>query len=161
VHHDKNNSPYLSAFLGHFCHIRTTGSYWQLPLTRALLLLDGDVSCWKVRSRFQKDQRGSKSPKPRRSYCLGTTRLLQAWVEQFVSQNLWKRGRRFWMNLCEMGSSLCLAFVKPVRLSGNNKWRALPRPQKAKALVTTFCGRDYGRDVMPLSPAVREANRRN
>jgi len=27
--------------------------------------------------------------------------------------------------------------------------------------VPTFCGRDYGRDVVPLSPAVREANRRN
>jgi hypothetical protein len=37
----------------------------------------------------------------------------------------------------------------------------LPRPQKATALVPTFCGRDYGRDVVPLSPAVREANRRN
>jgi len=50
----------------------------------------------------------------------------------------------------------------------------LPRPQKATALVPPFCGRDYGRacppslslrrggrDVVPLSPAVREANRRN
>jgi len=50
----------------------------------------------------------------------------------------------------------------------------LPRPQKATALVPTFCCRDYGRacppslslrrggrDVVPLSPAVREANRRN
>ena len=33
----------------------------------------------------------------------------------------------------------------------------LPRPQKATASVPTFCGRD----VVPLSPAVREANRRN
>jgi len=62
----------------------------------------------------------------------------------------------------------------------------LPRPQKATALVPIFCCRDYGRacppparnasqreaggslslrrggrDVVPLSPAVREANRRN
>jgi len=37
----------------------------------------------------------------------------------------------------------------------------LPRSQKVTALVPTFCGRDYGRDVVPLSPAVREANRRN
>jgi len=37
----------------------------------------------------------------------------------------------------------------------------LPRPQKATALVPTFCGRDYGRDVVPLNPAVREAKRRN
>jgi len=88
MHHDKNNSFYLSAFLGHFCHIRTTGSYWQLPLTRALFLLGGDVFCRKGRGRFQKDQRASKSPKPRRSYCLGTTRLLQAWVEQ-----VWERVR--------------------------------------------------------------------
>jgi len=29
------------------------------------------------------------------------------------------------------------------------------------ALIPSFCGRDYGRDVMPLSTAVREANRRN
>ena len=34
----------------------------------------------------------------------------------------------------------------------------LPRPQKATAIVPTVCGRDYGRDVVPLSPAVREAN---
>jgi len=34
---------------------------------------------------------------------------------------------------------------------------ALPRPQKAAASVPTFCGRD----VVPLSPAVREANRRH
>jgi len=27
--------------------------------------------------------------------------------------------------------------------------------------VPTFCGRDYGRDVVPLSAAVREANRQN
>ena len=27
----------------------------------------------------------------------------------------------------------------------------LPRPQKATALVPTFCGRDYGRDVVPLN----------
>jgi len=39
----------------------------------------------------------------------------------------------------------------------NTTWH-LPRPQKATALVPTFCGRDYGRDVVPLSPAVREAN---
>ena len=74
VHHDKKNSPYLPAFLGYFCHIRTPGSYWELPLTRALLLLIGDVFCWKGRSRFQKAQIGSKSPKPRRSSCLGTIR---------------------------------------------------------------------------------------
>jgi len=37
----------------------------------------------------------------------------------------------------------------------------LPRGQKATALVPTFCGRDYSRDVVPLSLAVREANRRN
>jgi len=35
----------------------------------------------------------------------------------------------------------------------------LPRPQKATALAVDECG--YGRDVVPLSPAVREANRRN
>ena len=29
------------------------------------------------------------------------------------------------------------------------------------ALVPIFCGRDYGRDVVPLNPAIREANRRN
>ena len=27
--------------------------------------------------------------------------------------------------------------------------------------IPTFCGLDYGRDVVPLSPAVRKANRRN
>ena len=35
----------------------------------------------------------------------------------------------------------------------------LPQPQKATALAVDECG--YGRDVVPLSPAVREANRRN
>ena len=39
--------------------------------------------------------------------------------------------------------------------------KELPRPQKATALVPTFCGRDYGRDVVSLSPAVRQAKRRN
>ena len=34
------------------------------------------------------------------------------------------------------------------------------RPQKATPSVPTFCGRDYGRDVVPLGPAVREANPR-
>ena len=68
MHHDKKNSPYLSAFLGHCCHIHTTRSY--LPLTRALLLLDGYVFCWEGKSRFQKDQRESNSPNPKRSYCL-------------------------------------------------------------------------------------------
>ena len=37
----------------------------------------------------------------------------------------------------------------------------LPRLQEATASVPTFCGRDYGRDVVPLNRAVREANRRN
>ena len=37
----------------------------------------------------------------------------------------------------------------------------LPRPLKATALDPTFCNRDYGWDVVPLSPVVREANRRN
>jgi len=36
---------------------------------------------------------------------------------------------------------------------------ALPRPQKATALAVDECG--YGWDVVPLSPAVREAKRRN
>ena len=35
----------------------------------------------------------------------------------------------------------------------------LTRPQKATALAMDECG--YGRDVVPLSPAVREAKRRN
>jgi hypothetical protein len=35
----------------------------------------------------------------------------------------------------------------------------LPRPQKATAFVVDECA--YSRDVVPLSPAVREANRRN
>jgi len=35
----------------------------------------------------------------------------------------------------------------------------LPRPQKATALALDECA--YRRDVAPLSPAVREANRRN
>ena len=35
----------------------------------------------------------------------------------------------------------------------------LPRPQKATALAVDECL--YGRDVVPLSPAVREANLRN
>ena len=37
----------------------------------------------------------------------------------------------------------------------------LPRPKKAAASVPTFCGRDYGRDVVLLCPAVHEANRRD
>jgi len=35
----------------------------------------------------------------------------------------------------------------------------LPRPQKATALAVDECL--YGRDVVPLSPAVRKANLRN
>ncbi|MBN1226894.1 MAG: hypothetical protein JXA79_07870, partial [Deltaproteobacteria bacterium] len=35
----------------------------------------------------------------------------------------------------------------------------LPRPQKATALAVDECA--YSRDVTPLSPAVRKANRRN
>jgi len=35
----------------------------------------------------------------------------------------------------------------------------LPRPQKATALAVDEC--TYSRDVAPLSPAVREANRQN
>jgi hypothetical protein len=38
---------------------------------------------------------------------------------------------------------------------------ALPGPRKATASAPTLCGRSYGRDVVPLSPAVREANRRD
>ena len=86
MHHDKKNYPYLSAFLGHCCHIHTTRSY--LPFTRALLLLDGNVFCRKGKSRFQKDQWESNSPNPKRSYCLGTSSLLHVWVEHFVSHNV-------------------------------------------------------------------------
>jgi len=39
------------------------------------------------------------------------------------------------------------------------RMRFLPRPQKASALAVDECA--DGRDVVPLSLAVREANRRN
>ena len=36
-----------------------------------------------------------------------------------------------------------------------------PDRRRPRLESQTFCGRDYGRDVVPRSPALREANRRN
>ena len=40
---------------------------------------------------------------------------------------------------------------KMLHVSWGTKWRVLPPPQNATALIPTFCGRD----VVPLCPAAR------
>ena len=55
------------------------------------------------------------------------------------------------------GSSRPFRFFS-FRICQESPERILPRTQKATALFPAFCGRDYGWDVVPLSPAVRESN---
>jgi hypothetical protein len=56
------------------------------------------------------------------------------------------------------GLNLHLTFVRSLSGPGNTKLKVLPRPQKATALVVDEC---VTVGMPPLSPAVREANRRN
>ena len=68
----------------------------------------------------------------------------------------WEKHRPHTVNLLALRDKTALqgSERKPCRVH-------LPRPQKATASAPILCDRGYGRDVVPLTPAVCKVKRRN